>query len=75
MVVTSSAGVSAGAVQLQGSLDGVNYFNMGNPLTTNAANTTFPPVVVSNQPCRFLRAAVVTLITGGTVSAMLGMSF
>jgi hypothetical protein len=74
MVVTSSAGVTAGAVQLQGSLDGSTWFNMGNPVSTTTANTTFTPIVVSDQPVRYLRANITTLITGGTVTAVVGMA-
>jgi hypothetical protein len=52
LAVTSSAGVSAGAVQFQGSLDGVNWFNLGSPVTTNTASTTFAPVMI--QTSRFI---------------------
>lgn len=70
LVVTSGAAVSAGAVQLQGSLDATNWFNLGAAVTTNAASTTFTPIVVTNQPVRFLRATITTGITGGTISAV-----
>jgi hypothetical protein len=74
MVVSSSAGVSAGSVQLEGSLDGLSWFNMGAAVSTITASTTFAPVVVSNQPVRFLRARVATAITGGTISALVASS-
>jgi hypothetical protein len=74
LVVTTSAGVTAGAVQLQGSLDTVNWFNLGSPVSTATAATTFPAVVVSDQPVRFLRGNVTTAITGGTVSAVVASS-
>lgn len=72
LVVTSSAGVSAGAVQLEGSLDQTNWFNIGSAVTTSAASTT---TVVSSTSAfaRFVRAAVTTAITGGTVSATVGL--
>jgi len=38
MVVSSSAGVSAGSVQLQGSLDGTNYYNLGSAVSTSSAS-------------------------------------
>jgi hypothetical protein len=47
---------------------------MGNPVSTTTANTTFAPIVVSDQPVRYLRANITTLITGGTVTAVVGMS-
>jgi hypothetical protein len=71
--VTTSAGVTAGAVQLQGSLDGVNYFNLGSAISTTTASTT-TAVLVQNAFARFVRAAVVTAITGGTVSASVGLN-
>lgn len=76
MVVTSGAGVSAGVVQLQGSLDGTNWFNMlgTSSVTTNAASTTFPPVHIVNSAVRFLRANITTIITGGTITAVVGSS-
>lgn len=73
MVVTSGAGVSAGSVQMQGSLDGTNWFNIGSAVNTNAANTTFAPILVTGTAVRYVRA-VATGITGGTVSAVLAMS-
>jgi hypothetical protein len=74
MVVTSSAGVSAGAVQLAGSLDGTNWFNLGSAVSTSTASTTFAPVVISNQPVRYLRTQITTAITGGTVTAVVASS-
>lgn len=68
MVVVSGNGVSAGAVQLQGSLDGSNWFNIGSAVTTSAADTISTPVT-GTIPCRYLRASITTAITGGTVSA------
>jgi hypothetical protein len=43
MVVVSSAGTSAGSVQMQGSLDNVNWFNLGTPISTTTASTVFRP--------------------------------
>jgi hypothetical protein len=74
MVVVSSAGVSAGSVQLQGSLDGTNWFSLGSAVTTSTASTVFAPVVVTNALTRFVRANVATAITGGTISATVGVS-
>lgn len=73
MQVTSGTGVSAGAVQMQGSLDGVNWFNLGAATNTNAASTVFAPVVVSGTAVRYVRASITTPITGGTVTAAVGM--
>ena len=68
LVVESSAGVTAGAVQLEGSLDNVNWYDLGAAVSTDAASTVFPPVFVTGAT-RYLRAAITTAITGGTVSA------
>lgn len=70
LVVTTSAGVSAGVVQLQGSQDGVNW--VAAPLssvTANAASTTFLGTAATLTPFRFLRANITTIITGGTITA------
>jgi hypothetical protein len=65
--VVAGAGVSAGAVQLQASLDGVNFVNLG------AAVATAAPGVFSlssaGTPFRYVRAAITTPITGGTITA------
>src|SRR5271168_1492460 len=70
--VTTTAGVSAGAVQLQGSLDGTNFFNLGSAISTTAASTT-TQTVVSSAYARYFRAAISTAITGGSVSASVGV--
>jgi hypothetical protein len=74
IVVTSSAGVASGAVQLQGSLDNVNWYNLGAAVNTNAASSTFAPVAVAGTPTRYLRATITTVITGGTISASISSS-
>jgi hypothetical protein len=70
---TTSAGTSAGACQLFGSLDGVNFVALGSPVTTATASTTFTQVA-QNCFVRFVRAQVTTTVVGGTVSAMVGVS-
>ena len=74
MQVTSGLGVSAGSVQMQGSLDGTNWFNLGTATNTNAASTVFAPVIVTGTAVRYVRAHIATNITGGTVSATVGMA-
>lgn len=73
IAVTTSAGVTAGDVQLQGSLDGANWFNLGSAVSTTTASTT-TQTVVSNAMARYFRAAVTTAITGGTVTVSVGVS-
>ncbi|WP_141120200.1 DUF6385 domain-containing protein [Mycobacterium malmoense] len=73
MATTTSTGVSAGAVQLQGSLDGTNWFNLGSAVSTTAASTT-TQTVVSNAYARYVRAAITTAITGGSVTVSVGVS-
>jgi hypothetical protein len=68
LVVTTSSGVSAGAVQLLGSLDGVNWYDLGSPVSTSAESAT-TAVLVANSPAQYLCAAITTAITGGTVTA------
>lgn len=74
MVVVSSTGVTAGSVQMQGSLDGTNWYNLGSAVSTTTASTVFAPVIVNATAFRLLRAAIVTLISGGTISASVACS-
>jgi hypothetical protein len=69
---TASAGTTAGACQLFGSLDGVNYVALGSPVTT-AAPGTFTQVA-QNCFMRYIRPQVTTTVVGGTVSASIGFS-
>lgn len=71
--VTTSSGVTAGSVVLEGSLDGTNYVTLGSAVTTSAASTTYT-VAATNVFMRFVRARVATAITGGTVSAWVGLN-
>jgi hypothetical protein len=73
MAVTISAGVSAGSVQLQGSLDNQNWFSLGSAVSTTTASTT-TAVTVTNALARFVRANVATAITGGTVTVSVGVN-
>jgi len=67
----SSAGVTAGTVQLQGSLDGVSWFNIGAALNINAAGAVFQGSSGAT-PARFIRAQITATITGGTVTVFIG---
>jgi hypothetical protein len=70
LVVVAGSGVSAGAIGLQGSLDGINFFDFPSAsITTDTASTT-SYISVANSPAQYLRAAVTTAITGGTISAL-----
>lgn len=60
-----TAAPSAFSAQLQGSLDGLNWYNLGTALTATTAGTQY--VAVSANPARYLRAALT--ITGGTAVA------
>lgn len=74
MVVSSSAGVSAGSVQLYGSLDGSVWYALGSAVSTASASATFTPVVTTSTPFRYLKAVIATVITGGTISASVAAS-
>lgn len=73
LVVTTGAGVSAGGIQLQMSLDGTNFVNVGSALAVSAANTTYSQTSTSAFG-RYFRAVVSTNITGGSVDAWVGAS-
>jgi hypothetical protein len=66
IVVTTSAGVSAGAVQLQVSQDNANWFP-GVTISVTNANTVYSADVTG--AFRYSRASISTVITGGTISA------
>jgi hypothetical protein len=74
MVVNSGAGVSAGSVQCQGSLDSISWFSLGSAVSTTTESTVFAPVVVTGAAFLYVRANVATAITGGTISATVGLS-
>jgi hypothetical protein len=76
MVVTTSAGVSAGSVQLQGSNDNTNWYSLGSAVSTTAASTS-TLVTVTSAFSRWVRANVGTTITGTgtpTVTVSVGVS-
>jgi hypothetical protein len=69
LVVTTSTGVSAGAVALSASMDSINWWLVpSGSITTSAASTT-SQVTSTSAYARFFRAAVTTTVTGGTVTA------
>lgn len=68
--VTTSPGVTAGKVLLQGSLDGVHFFALNTAITTVAATTTYGKW--STVAARYVRAFITAAITGGTVTAWVG---
>lgn len=71
IVAVTSAGVTAGGVQLQGSMDGVNWYPLGAALPCAAASTTFFQAA-TGIPARFVRGNISTLVAGGTVDVWIG---
>jgi hypothetical protein len=72
MIVTTSASVSAGSVQLQISNDGIAWLNAGSAVSTTSGSTS-TQVNVSSAYARYARAVVATTITGGTISATVSL--
>jgi hypothetical protein len=72
MQVLAAGSPTAGSVQLQGSLDGVSWFNLGSAVTTSAAGVS--QVTVTNALTRFARANVATAISGGTVTVFVSLN-
>lgn len=58
--------ITTASIQLQGSLNGTDWFNMGSPYTT----TTSGAFQVVNVPTRFVKVTV-TITGGGTASLFL----
>lgn len=50
-------------VRAEGSLDGVNYFNLGSGDTTITANGT-TKLIYSNSPVKYVRGRLVSISTG-----------
>jgi hypothetical protein len=71
--ITTNGATTGGVVALQGSLDGVNFYALGSPVTTSTGNTT-TAVLVQNAYARYVRAAITTAIVGGTVSVSVGVN-
>ena len=71
LVVVTSGTVNGGTVQLQGSQDGVNYVNLlASAIAPLSATATVWASTAQLTPVRFLRANVITTITGGgTITA------
>lgn len=63
LVVQTTGTITGGVIVIQGSVDGVNWFNMGAGITLTAAGT-FQFTSVS-APIPFIRAAITTAVTGG----------
>jgi hypothetical protein len=71
MWIVPTAGVTAGAVQLQGSLDNVNFVNLGEPVTvTGPFSGLTQPSPILGQPLQYLRAVIATAIVGGSVTVL-----
>jgi hypothetical protein len=67
--VITSAGVSAGVVALQVSNDNLNWFTTTASITTSAASTV-SVATLADTPFQYVRANISTIITGGTVTAI-----
>ena len=72
VAIVGSAGISAGAVKLEGSLDDVNWFQLIAPVTATASSTVTG--TIANTPCRYVRGNVSTAIVGGTVTVLVNSS-
>jgi hypothetical protein len=62
--LASDGAVSAGAVQMQGSNDGTNWYNTGSAITPGNGAGTFAILQTDTQPWRYVRARVSTTLVG-----------
>lgn len=76
--VVGSAGITAGAVQFMGSIDGITFTPLGTPTTAGGGTAANPLTVAASTSyvmsfngvaIRYLRCDVSTAFTGGTVTA------
>lgn len=68
LAILGSAGITAGAVKLEGSLDNKNWFQLVAPVT--AVVSAVAAGSVADFPARYVRANISTAITGGTVGVL-----
>lgn len=69
MVVSTTAGISAGAIALEVSQDNTTWFRTATPATLGASAVT--NIAIAGNAFRYARANITTTVTGGTVSATL----
>ncbi len=69
MEVIATGAPTAGVVTLEGSVDGVNWYSLG---ATPAIVAAGSQIVNGVGVYQYLRAAITTAITGGTVTAIVG---
>lgn len=69
LALIANVGISAGVVDLEGSLDGTNFYKIVSAAAFTAPGVT---VVTATMPARFARARISTNTVGGTFSAQIG---
>jgi hypothetical protein len=71
MWVVPNGDVTAGGVTFQGSLDDVNWVDLGDEFeVTGSFSSLTQPAPVLNRPLQYLRAVVTTTIVGGSVTVL-----
>lgn len=68
-VVTAGTGISAGVVDLEGSIDGTNYYKIVSSVAL-AAPGVYP--VTASIPARWVRARTSTNTVGGNITVTVG---
>jgi hypothetical protein len=70
-VAVTAGTITAGSVQLEGSLDGLNWYPVGAVVSLGTGGTfTLPATGTPPTPARYVRVSIVAAVTGGgTVSA------
>lgn len=68
-VVVAGAGISAGVVDLEGSLDGVNWYKVASSAALAAPGVY---TITGTVPCQWVRCRVSTATVGGNVTAQVG---
>jgi hypothetical protein len=70
--VVPTASISS-ASAFKRNIDGTHFYNIDSVVTTSAGSTT-TQVAVSSAYSRYVRAAITTTVTGGSVSASVALS-
>lgn len=71
-VVTATAALSAGAIEIEGSLDNINWYPVRTSIPFGDFTVAGVKVYANVVPCRYIRSRISTILVGGTISAVVG---
>lgn len=74
VVITASATLTAGNIEIEGSLDNINWYPLKTSISASAdfAAAGIKVYTAFAIPCRYMRSRISTALVGGTISAVVG---